>query len=298
MAVSRKFFSSANVNLHKMSWYVSSIRSYSATAAVSQPSENEIKEALSHTVEKENELKKKKKIAGPINLDRERNLGLTYSIVGPHKSEIVNSLLYATYHPDEPITKHLGLFKGPNSIPDADRMVEEILPRNLSIFAYDTRGEIVGVCVNNAYFRSEFLADLRNGLSNVIDPNYKPMLAIHHDLRMKNDHIYDELKTEKIFSIRMVGVDPKTRGMGVATDLIRRSVLLAGCLGFWGIKTEATGFYSQKAFSTIGMLVNNSIKYSEYEFEGKKVFEGMNPKHTELAFMKKKFFQSCLKHIL
>ena len=42
----------------------------------------------------------------------------------------------------------------------------------------------------------------------------------------------------------------------------------------------------------------SSIKYSDFEFEGKKVFEGMDPKHTELAFMKKKFFQSCLKHIM
>ena len=92
------------------------------------------------------------------------------------------------------------------------------------------------------------------GLENVIDPAYKPVLGIHHELRMKNGHIYDELKTEKFFSIRMVGVDPKTRGLGVATDLIRRSVLLAGCLGFSGIKTEATGFFSQRAFATIGML--------------------------------------------
>merc|ERR1712034_110565 len=227
-----------------------------------------------------------KKLAPP-KLDRNRNMWLTYSIVGPERSDIVNNLLYATYHPDEPITKHLGLYKGPNSIPDADRMVQQILPRHLSLFAYDSNGEVIGVCVNNAYFRSEFVQDLENGLEQVVDPSYKPMLAIHH-----------ELKTEKFFSIRMVGVDPRTRGMGVATDLIRRSILLAGCLGFSGIKTEATGRFSQKAFATIGMLLSSSIKYSDFEFEGKKVFEGMDPRHTELAFMKKKFFQSCLKHIM
>ena len=60
------------------------------------------------------------------------------------------------------------------------------------------------------------------GLEEVMDPSYKPMLAIHIALRKKNLHIYDELRTEKFFSIRMVGVDPKTRGLGVATDLIRR----------------------------------------------------------------------------
>jgi len=271
-----------------------------------QPSVHEAKEALDHVNEEERKanadrvLETAEKIkVKPAKLDRSRNLGLTYSIVGPTKSETVNKLLYATYHPDEPITKHLGLFKGPCSIPDADRMVGQILPRHLSLFAFDSTGqEVIGVCVNNAYFRSEFVDDLAHGLENVIDPAYKPMLGIHHELRMKNGHIYDELKTEKFFSIRMVGVDPKTRGLGVATDLIRRSVLLAGCLGFSGIKTEATGYFSQRAFATIGMLKTNSIKYGDYEFEGTKVFEGMDPKHTELAFMKKKFFQSCLTHIL
>ena len=104
----------------------------------------------------------------------------------------------------------------------------------------------------------------------MIDPSYKPMLAMYHQLRMNNKHIYDELKTEKFFSIRMVGIDPKMRGRGVATDLIRRliylvfslkwknvvqrSILLAGCLGFSGIKTETTGEISKKAFTTVGML--------------------------------------------
>ena len=64
------------------------------------------------------------------------------------------------------------------------------------------------------------------GLDQVIDPSYKPMLAMYHQLRMNNKHIYDELKTEKFFSIRMVGIDPKMRGRGVATDLIRRFIYI------------------------------------------------------------------------
>ena len=43
---------------------------------------------------------------------------------------------------------------------------------------------------------------------------------------------------------------------------------------------------------------SSSIKYADFEFEGKKVFEGMDPQDIEIAFMKKKFFQNCLKHIM
>ena len=45
---------------------------------------------------------------------------------------------------------------------------------------------------------------------------------MHHELRLKNRHIYQELGTDKFFGIRMVGVENSQRGMGVATELIRR----------------------------------------------------------------------------
>ena len=62
-----------------------------------------------------------------------QNLNLTYSIASVEKLEAVNKLLYASYHPDEPITNHLGLYKGPGSIPDADRRVRSSIKRNLSL---------------------------------------------------------------------------------------------------------------------------------------------------------------------
>ena len=46
-------------------------------------------------------------------------------------------------------------------------------------------------------------------------------------VRQQNKHIYDELQTDKFFSIRMVGVENSKRGMGVATELIRRSNILS-----------------------------------------------------------------------
>ena len=77
-----------------------------------------------------------------------------------------------------------------------------------------------------------------------------------------------------------------------------RSILLAGCMGFQGIKTEATGNFAKTAFETVGMLPSSSIKYEDFEFEGRKVFSGMAGDNKEVTFMKKKFFQSCLNHII
>ena len=57
---------------------------------------------------------------------------LRFAVVGPDDLDIVNRLLYATYHPYEPLTKHLNLCKGLNSLKDVDRMVEEKLGKYLT----------------------------------------------------------------------------------------------------------------------------------------------------------------------
>jgi len=278
-------------------------RSYQACSrkVSSQPSLSEASEAVQHVQEADNQEQTELKpvLKGTLpKLDREKNLNLTYSIASVDKLDAVNKLLYASYHPDEPITRHLGLYKGLNSIPDADKRVESMIRRNLSMFAYDRQGELIGVCINNGYYQHDFLELIDQCMEETIDPGYKTYLAVHRAIREKNMNVFDELKANKMFNITMVGVDPTYRGKGVATDLIRRSILLAGCMGFTGIMTEATGKFSQKAFSTIHMLKANSILYKDFEYEGKKVFEDMDPIHQEIAFMKKKFFQSCLKHIL
>ena len=131
--------------------------------------------------------------------------------------------------------------------------------------------------------------------------------------RRQNDDIYDQIGIDKMFSIGMIGVE-KT-GLGIATNLIRRSVLLAGtcpcslsksdrhkflagCLGFRGIKTEAPGVFSREAFERVGFQAGSTIEYNNFDFYGEKVFEGLKSGDTEITFMRKKFFQSSLKHIL
>ena len=42
----------------------------------------------------------------------------------------------------------------------------------------------------------------------------------------------------------------------------------------------------------------SSVAYEDFEFEGQKVFRNMAKQHPEITMMKKKFFQSCLKHIM
>ena len=57
-------------------------------------------------------------------------------------------------------------------------------------------------------------------------------------IRRQNDDVYDQIGIDKMFSIGMIGVE-KT-GLGIATNLIRRSVLLAGgCSSVSSVKVSS-----------------------------------------------------------
>ena len=82
-------------------------------------------------------------------------------------------------------------------------------------------GEPVGVAVNNSCQTSDLEPSyLSEELSQIQDPKYRILRALHHQLRLNNSYLYEELGTEKLFSMGRVGVSIK--GQGIATYLIRR----------------------------------------------------------------------------
>merc|ERR1711953_1405868 len=247
------------------------LTSTSATnsASLSTTSSSEAQEALKHV--------------DRLDRNRDGTKRLNYAIVGPSELSTVNNLLYATYHPYEPLTSHLGLCNGLNSMKDMDRMVESYLVKNLTLIAYDRgTGRPVGAAVNNSCHKEELDLSLEQELKEVDDKSYHPIQAVHHQLRHQNGHIFEEIGTNKMFSIKMIGIGSEDRGQGVATNLIRRSILLAGCLGFRAIKTEATGRFSKETFQRVGMQPAGSIKYDDFVFDGKKPFAGMKDGNSEI----------------
>merc|ERR1712037_446454 len=180
----------------------------SPTSSLSTTSSSEAQEALKHV--------------DRLDRNRDGTKRLNYAIVGPSELSTVNNLLYATYHPYEPLTSHLGLCNGLNSMKDMDRMVESYLVKNLTLIAYDRgTGRPVGAAVNNSCHKDELNLSLEQELNQVDNKSYQPIQAIHHQLRHDNGHIFEEIGTNKMFSIKMIGIGEEDRGQGVATNLIR-----------------------------------------------------------------------------
>merc|ERR1719369_1804861 len=146
------------------------------------------------------------------------------------------------------MTKHLGLFKGPYSLPDIDLYVKIAIDQNVSILAMDADDNtVLGVMVNGVAYKDDMETDLAEVIGRLLDPKFAPISAALHEVQRRAHHIYQEFDTDSLFDMKIVACSAASRGMGLATDLMQRSVDLAQVLGFKGAKGEATGIYSAKA---------------------------------------------------
>merc|ERR1712002_864731 len=213
---------------------------------------------------------------------------ISYTIVRPHQLPVVHKLMYQSFHKDEPMTNHLGLCKGSFSIPDSDEMVEGlVLNHNLSILATDRDTNTpLAVVLNGVMEENEALVPRSEVIKSCIDPGFIPIASILHEVQLRSGAIFTKFKADRLFDIKMIATAPEARGLGLATDLVHRSVELAACLGYKGCKTEATGTYSRKAFAKCGFDLVAEVKYSKFEVEEKKVFAGIKG-HDGVAFMAK-----------
>ena len=101
--------------------------------------------------------------------------------------------------------------------------------------------------MNNACMEAEMEVTLEEALAGVEDPRYRPVQAIHHTLRRQNSHIYAEIGTDKMFSIRMIGVEVSSRGQGVATKPKSvKSTILAGTVKYVGENYQKSMNYHRK----------------------------------------------------
>jgi len=218
-----------------------------------------------------------------INMERKN---IRYEIVRPHQLAVVHQLLYASFYVDEPMTRHLGLCQGSHTVKDGDLMVENLVNHhNLSILATDRDSETpLGVVLNGVMKREEAEEPLDQVVESCLDPGFAPIAGILLQAQAQSKDVFSRADSPELFDIKIIAVSPAARGLGLATDLVTRSLQLAKCLGYRGAKTEATGNYSRKAMAKCGMREEILIPYNSFTLQGKKPFEGID-EHEGVAFM-------------
>jgi len=111
--------------------------------------------------------------------------------------------------------------------------------------------------------------------------------GVPNNLQVKSKDVFTKLDADELFDIKMITVSPEARGLGLANELVRRSIQLAKCLGYKGCKTEATSAYSRKAMLKGGLTEEVMVRYDTFSFKGERPFQGIQG-HEGLAFMSMK----------
>ena len=110
--------------------------------------------------------------------------------MGTDDIDRANALLYDTYHPDEPLNKHLGLSSGGKRIKDCDALVQEIIPRHLCMFALDPKGKPIGVAINNACHKSELDVSMQQvNFIQELEMSYSKPILVRYCLNVKTQVI-------------------------------------------------------------------------------------------------------------
>merc|ERR1711909_159360 len=217
---------------------------------------------------------------------------IRYEVVRPHLLPAIHKLMYQSFWMDEPLITHLGIRKGSFSVKDGDQMVEDmVLNHNLSILASDRNtGLPLAVCINGVMRMEELDTSMEEVTGSCIDPRFGPLAAILFESQVRSKDVFTRMETEELFDLKCIATAPGARGLGLATDLVRRSILLAKCLGYKGFKAECTGATSKYVGAKCGLVEEVMVSYSDFTHKGQKPFQGLKAQgHQGISFMALQF---------
>lgn len=100
-------------------------------------------------------------------------------------------------------------------------------------------------------------------------------------------NLFDEFKVDKIFEVRILSVDSKFRGQGVAKNLLRKCEEVAAENGFRMLKMDATSFFTQKVATSLGYTMRSEYRYDEYVDDNNERIFDVEPPHQSNKIMYK-----------
>lgn len=129
-------------------------------------------------------------------------------------------------------------------------------------------------------------------LANNPDQHFAKIFRLLYEENIKLD-LFRRYDTEQIFELRILSVDGRFRGRGIAKHLMQQSQQLAAARGFHVIKGEATGLFSQKILQADDFVVIGEAKYAtKRNADGSPMFPVQAP-HESLKIMMKVLTKSA-----
>ncbi|XP_063932539.1 uncharacterized protein LOC135144393 [Zophobas morio] len=179
--------------------------------------------------------------------------------------------------PDEPLNASVGLCvhgKPCELLEHHDLMT---MQDGLSVMALDkATGEIAGVALNGIARKGDVEKALED-MKTIDNIKYQRIFGLLNNVNKTAD-LYSKYNVDKIFELRILSVDSRFRGKGLAKELFRRSEMVAKEHGFKLIKVDATSLFTQRVAECLDFIVEKSVKYGDYKDEnGQKMYDTKSP---------------------
>jgi hypothetical protein len=178
--------------------------------------------------------------------------------------ESASKLLSEHFFQREPISPLLGLTEDEINF-FLDVVLQKAIKDELSVVALNEANEVVGCIISDDYFSNP-----PDDFSN-ITPKLNPVFLLLKKLGDEFRSIYP-FEENKYYHLFMIATNEK----GIATPLTDEAIKLALSKGYKYAVLEATGTISQHiAENSLNFKELTTIKYSEFEFKGDKIFESI-----------------------
>ncbi|KFB37543.1 AGAP011168-PA-like protein [Anopheles sinensis] len=206
-------------------------------------------------------------------------------ITEPWFPEVIQHLR-RTFFADEPLNKAVNLCRPGDGHTLLEKHSLSSLRDGISVMAVTASGEIAGVVVNGILYGNDDTSRALDTLATMDDDKFRKIFTLLYEENLKID-LFEQFSVEKIFEIRILSVDSKFRGQGLAKELMRKSEEVARTQGFRIMKTDATGMFSQRVASSLGFATRHEVLYDDYcDQDGRPVFHVGEP-HDRLKIMYK-----------
>lgn len=142
---------------------------------------------------------------------------------------------------------------------------EKAIGDQMTWVAKGSDSQILGFCI------TEKLASAPKYSEYGVSPKFKPLFRILEEL----DETYlarTQFSPQEILHLYMLGVRPEFSGMGIAVELMNKSLSFAKKEGFKVAIAEATGEISQKICLNLGFEVQATVNYKTFEYSGVQPF--------------------------
>lgn len=216
---------------------------------------------------------------------------MEYKLITADQFERVIDHLRGNFFADEPLNRAAGLCQQGGGNPELEHHSLTTLQSELSLMAVDERegsetyGEIAGVVLNGVLLPGD-TEEALDKLHLSTDENYKKIFQLLHTHNLQVN-LFERFKVDRIFDVRILSVDARFRGQGIAKELVHRAELVARKAGYRLLKADATGIFSQKILRSQGFECFSEQLYAKYKDDQGRIILPVESPHIKLQLLTK-----------